>query len=283
MMPFVFFGTPRFAEIILDELERAKMLPLAVVTQPPKPKGRHLKLSPSETENWARARGILLFTPERIRENTDFTKNLATLGAKCFIVAAYGKILPKDILDLPPKGTLNVHPSLLPRYRGASPVESQILADEQHIGVTIMLMDEFLDHGPILAAREIERPEPWPAKGTVLTELLAREGGKLLVETLKGWEMGEITPNPQDDSRATFTRKIEKHDGCIDLTDDPWTNIRKIRAFDGWPGAFTTLKRHGKDIRVKILDADVVNGKLELLRIIPEGRKEMTYKDFLRG
>lgn len=282
-MPFIFFGTPRFAEIILDELEHAGMNPAAIVTQPPKPKGRHLELQPSETQAWAHARGIPIFTPERIRENPTFIGEISALEAECFIVAAYGKILPRAILEIPPRGTLNVHPSLLPRYRGASPVESQILEDERDIGITIMLMDEALDHGPILAAHEVKRPEPWPVKGTVLTEILAHEGGALLAETLWRYQAGKITPLPQDDARATLTKKIEKHDGIIDLAADPGTNLRKIRAYDGWPGAFTTLQRHGKDIRVRITDARIENGNLVLLRIVPEGKKEMSYQDFLRG
>lgn len=283
MIPFVFFGTPRFAEITLDELRSAEMMPLAIVTQPPKPKGRHLELSPSEGELWARQRNIPVLAPEHIRGNEEFFRELAALRPKCFVVAAYGKILPKDLLAIPPKGTLNVHPSLLPRYRGPSPIESQIIADEPHIGVSIMLMDEELDHGPILASRQIERPNNWPVKGTILTEILAHEGGRLLAETLPLWINGMITPSPQDHRKATYTKKIEKSDGMIHLQDDPNENLRKIRAYNGWPGAFTFIERRGKPVRVKITEARVSDGKLILERIIPEGKREMAFADFLRG
>jgi methionyl-tRNA formyltransferase len=283
MIPYVFFGTPRFATIVLDELERAGLPPSAVVTQPAKPKGRHLVLTPSETETWARERGIPVLAPERIRGNETFMEELSRINARCFVVAAYGNMLPKTLLDLAPHGTLNVHPSLLPKYRGASPIESQILSDERDIGVTIILMDEELDHGPILSAKRIERPEPWPAKGTVLTEILAREGGKLLAETLPRWLNGKITPIEQDHQRATYTRKIEKSDGLIELSADPMENLRKIRAYDEWPGAFTMVKRRGQRIRVKITEASIIDGKLSLTRVIPEGKREMAFQDFLRG
>ena len=283
MSSFVFFGTSRFARIVLEELAIAGMFPAAVVTQPAKPQGRGWVVLSSETETWARAHGISALAPQNIRDNAEFIQTIASLKTQCFVVAAYGKILPKTLLDIPPKGTLNVHPSLLPRYRGPSPIESQILADEEHIGVSIMLVDEMLDHGPILASAPIARPEPWPAKGSVLTKILAHSGGRLLAPTMTEWIAGRIVAREQDHAQATLTRKWTKEDGEIDLKDNPVVNLRKIRAFDVWPGAFTFVERRGKRVRIKILDAHIESGALILDRVVPEGRREMAYEDFLRG
>ena len=207
---------------------------------------------------------------------------LSTTHYQLFIVAAYGKILPKDLLQIPKHGSLNVHPSLLPKFRGASPVRSAILENVPETGVTLMLMDEKMDHGPIIAqAKTTIALEDWPPHARILEEMLAREGGTLLAEVLPDWILGKITPEPQDDTKATFCKKIKKEDGLIDLSADPYANYLKIRAFDGWPGTFFFEKRADKDIRVKITDAEFKNGKLLIKRVTPEGKKEMEYKVFL--
>jgi methionyl-tRNA formyltransferase len=283
MMKFVYFGTPVFARIILDELESAGYSPLAVVTQPAKPKGRGLTLTPSDIERWATEKGIEVLTPNVVRGNSLFIERLRSYSADCFIVAAYGKILPKEILALPRRGTVNVHPSLLPKYRGSSPIETQILEGEREIGVSIMVMDEEVDHGPVLASDSIPLPEDDPPRCDELTELLAHKGGALLSKILPGLMSGTLTPVPQEHSKATFTKKIAKEDGNIDLSGDPAVNLRKIRAYRNWPGAFATLERRGKPLRVKITEARIENGKLVIERIIPDGKREMHYGDFLRG
>jgi methionyl-tRNA formyltransferase len=198
-----------------------------------------------------------------------------------YVLAAYGKILPKNILDLPKRGILNIHPSLLPKFRGASPVRAAILGNVPETGVTIIRLDEKMDHGPIVAQAKINiEMADWPPPGRVLEEMLAREGGKLLAEVLQDYVAGGITPEPQDDSKATYCKKIVKEDGLLKLTDDPYQNFLKIRAFDGWPGAYFFAEKGGKQIRVKITDAEFKDGKLEILKVIPEGKREMDYAAF---
>lgn len=278
---FAFFGTPEFAAIILDELERAGFLPALIVTAPDKPKGRKLVVLPSEVKEWACAHNIPVLTPEKIRGDEAFTAALRTAQCELFVVAAYGKIIPKEILDIPKHGTLNVHPSLLPKFRGSSPVESAILSDETHTGVTIMVLDEQMDHGPIAAQREFAMKN-WPPKGSELTRELAHAGGALLAATIPQW-MNGMMPREQDHARATFTKKIVKEDGLIDLSGDALLNYKKIMAYDEWPGAYFFTEYNGKKIRVRITEAHLENGALVLDRIVPEGRKEMRYEDFLRG
>ncbi len=281
---FAYFGTPEFASIILDELEAKGFIPTVVVTAPDKPKGRKLMLTPSEVKVWATLRNIPVLTPEKIRSNVEFLVTLKGYECELFIVAAYGKIIPKEILDIPTHGVLNVHPSLLPKFRGSSPIESFILSDEPHTGVTIMELDEEMDHGPVIAQRERVRGEHYPErpKGSLLTKDLAHFGGKLLAEIIPEW-MNGLGSIAQDHSRATFTKKIIKEDGLIELTGDAEQNYKKIKAFDEWPGAYFFTERSGKTIRVRVNDAEYKNGTLTITRVTPEGKKEMNYDDFLRG
>ncbi len=279
---FIFFGTPQFAVTILEELEKAGLLPSAIVTAPDKPKGRGLILTPSEVKTWATAHNIPVHTPEKVRGNAEFLDITRGYSADCFIVAAYGKILPKELLDIPPRGVVNVHPSLLPKFRGSSPIESFILSDEPHTGVTIMLLDEEMDHGPIIAQRERIMTERYP-KGSVLTDDLGHFGGALLAEVLPAWVAGNMTATPQDHDRATFTKKITKEDGLIDLAGDPVSNLKKVRAYDEWPSVYTFIERASKKVRVKILDAKIEDGKFVPTHVVPEGKKEMSWGDFMRG
>lgn len=278
---FAFFGTPEFAAIILDELAMKGFVPAVVVTAPDAPKGRKLVLTPSEVKVWAAARNIPVLTPKSLRDGT-FRALIAPYDCELFIVAAYGKIIPKDILEIPKHGTLNVHPSLLPKFRGPSPVESAILSSEAGTGVTIMLLDEELDHGPIVAAEEYTRA-PWPPKGSALTEALAHNGGRLLATVIPDWIHGLIFPAPQKHDNATFTKKITKEDGLIELSDDPLLNYKKILAYDGWPGAYFFVEHKERRIRVRITEAHLEHGNLILDRVVPEGKKEMPYEAFLRG
>ncbi len=278
---FAFFGTPEFAVIILDELEKAGFTPALVVTAPDKPKGRKLIVTGSEVKEWAATRNITIYTPENIRRDEVFVATLKNADCELFIVAAYGKIIPKEILEIPKKGTLNVHPSLLPKFRGPSPIESVILSEEKGTGVTIMELDLEMDHGPILAQREWVHSN-WPPKGSDLTRDLAHAGGALLAEIIPDWMSG-MKAHPQDHALATFTKKITKEDGLIDLSQDPLLNYKKIMAYDGWPGAYFFTEYNGKKIRVRIILAHYEEGTLTIDRIVPEGKKEMRYDDFLRG
>lgn len=277
---FVFFGTPEFSAIILDELERSGFLPQLIVSAPDKPRGRGLVLTPSEVKAWGIAHNIPVITPPTLKEGA-IADTLRDAECDLFIVAAYGKIIPRGVLEIPAHGVLNVHPSLLPKFRGASPIESAILSDEQHTGVTIMLLDEEMDHGPVVAQRE-RILKDWPPKGSVLTRDLAHFGGALLAEIIPEWING-LQAGPQDHARATYTKKITKEDGLIDLAGDPLQNYRKIRAYDEWPGAYFFTERSGKNIRVRITDATFVDDQLTITRVVPEGKKEMAYVDFLRG
>ncbi len=277
---FAFFGTPEFATIILDELELKGYVPAVVVTAPDAQKGRKLILTPSAVSVWAKARSIPVLTPTTLR-GREFSGSIAPYSCELFIVAAYGKIIPKEILDIPHHGTLNVHPSLLPKFRGSSPIESAILSSEAHTGVTIMVLDEEMDHGPVLAQRERIIKE-WPPKGSELTRDLAHFGGTLLAEIIPEW-MNGLTAHEQDHSRATFTKKIKKEDGLLNLQDAPELNYKKIQAYDEWPGAYFFVMRKGKEIRVRIDDAKLENGTLTLLSVTPESKKTMSYEDFLRG
>lgn len=280
-----FFGTPQFAVTILEKLKEAGIVPALIVTSPDKPAGRGLAMTPPPVKEWAIAEDVSYIQPKTLKGDDPEKDVLINSDWDLFIVAAYGKILPAEILNLPHGGTLNVHPSLLPRFRGASPIESQILADEKVVGVSIMLMDEEMDHGPVVAAIEIT-PDPWPLPASSLEALLAEEGGNLLAEVIPLWkEEGDATLKiePQQHDVATFTAKIKKEDGCIVLGDDPYANYLKFCAYDQWPGTYFFHEHHGKQIRVKITEAAYERGSFTPLRVIPEGKKEMDYQDFIRG
>lgn len=279
-----FFGTPEISVIVLNELKKAKLAPELVVTMSDKPKGRKLVMTPPPAKVWAQENKVDFVQPAKLDES--FLDLLREGGFDLFVVASYGKILKQELLDIPKHGTLNVHPSLLPKLRGASPIISAILENEQKTGVTIMLLDAGMDSGPILAQASIEA-EPWPPKAIDLGELLVTEGGKMLAEVIPRWIAGEIKPEVQDHDKATFTKKITKEDGLIELDGDAYQNLLKIRAFNEWPGTYFFADRDtnsaSRRIRVKITDADLDGDKLIIKRVVPEGKKEMDYEDFLRG
>lgn len=274
-----FFGTPDFAVYVLEELVGAGIEPSVIVTAPDRPAGRGLEMKMPPVKEWALDQNIPVLQPESLKDENDALDLLTNSEWDLFIVAAYGKILPKSIIDLPRRGVLNVHPSLLPRFRGASPVETQILEDEKETGVTIMQIDEQMDHGPIVAQASIT-PEDWPVRASILEELLAREGGKLLAEAIPPWLNEEFEASAQDHNKATFTKKIKKEDGEIDLHADGYQNYLKFCAYDEWPGTF--FFKDGK--RIKITDAEYQNlpdrqvgGVFTPLKVIPEGKKEIDY------
>lgn len=277
---FAYFGTPIFSTFVLDELEQASFIPSLVVTTPDKPAGRGLELNQSAVKKWAVARDIPVLQPEKFDENA-----VATLRAAKYefmVVAAYGKILPASVLSITKGKNLNVHPSLLPRYRGTSPVESQILADEKNVGVSVILMDEQMDHGPVVVKERIEIPE-WPIARDTLNERLWHAGGKLLADSLPAWLSGTILPTPQNHTDATFTKKMDKEDGLVDLGADGRKNYLKYLAYEGWPGTYFFVQKDDKQVRVKITKASFVNGKFVIERVIPEGKREMAYADFARN
>ncbi len=312
----VFFGSSEFSVYVLDELKLHNIVPELIITTPDKPKGRKLILTPNVVKVWAQINNIPVLDPASLRNNFDLSYNLKSNNYNLFLVASYGKIIPKDIFEIPPRKTLNIHPSLLPKYRGASPIQAQILNDEKKVGVSIMQIEETMDTGPVVVQKRIHPiPNPSPKgkgeeKGGInssyplpfgegagggvlgrkeLEKHLAIEGARLFAHVLPEWLQGAIDPIMQNEDEATYCQKITKEDGLIDLNGDPRTNLLKIKAFEEWPTAYfflDTPKRSEGDTgrkRVIITDATIEDVKLKILRVIPEGKKEMLYEDFLRG
>jgi methionyl-tRNA formyltransferase len=238
-------GTPEFAVPTLEKLADVHQV-VGVVTQPDRRAGRGRKVAPSPTKQAAQARGLSLFQPQTLR-TSEAVAQLAAWEPDIIVVAAFGQILRQDVLDLPPHGCLNVHASLLPRWRGAAPVPAAILAGDEITGVTIMEMDAGLDTGPILAQRE----EPIRPNDTraMLEERLARLGAELLIETLPAYLAGDLLPQPQPEEGVTYTEQLRKEDGLLDWSRSAVELDRQVRAFNPWPGTFTTL--HGQRLRVR--------------------------------
>jgi methionyl-tRNA formyltransferase len=283
-MNYVFFGSAQFSVYVLDELEKAGMPPTLIITTPDKPAGRGLNLTPTPVKIWGQKRNIPVLDPAKLDAN--FTKELAATTCDTFIVAAYGKIIPQSILDIPKHKTLNIHPSLLPLYRGASPLQSAMLDDSKKTGITIMSIDELMDHGPIVAQENITVDE-WPTY-EVFEEDMARAGGKLLAKILPDWIVGRIFEKAQVHSAATFTKKFTKEDALINFVDDPYVNFRKIQAYHQRPTAYFFMERKNADdtthkIRVKITKArwDAAAKKLIIEKVIPEGKGETDAKPYL--
>ncbi len=281
---FAFFGTPDISVCVLEALEAHGFLPAMVVTAPDKPRGRGLERSPSPVKAWALERGIEVAEPASLSDEA-FAAELGNTEWDVFVVAAYAKRIPKTLLEIPRRGALNVHPSLLPKFRGPSPVLSAILTDERGTGVSVMQMTEEMDAGPVVAAARIELEESvWPLPGSELETLLFEEGGNLLSEILPEWCAGKLSAEPQNEALATHTKKFSDEDALIDLSGDPRKNFLTIRAFDKSPRAhFFAETKAGKRVRVTVTQAAFKDGALEIERVIPEGKKEMSYADFLRG
>ncbi|MFA6314871.1 MAG: methionyl-tRNA formyltransferase [Candidatus Paceibacterota bacterium] len=277
MINFAFFGSSRFSIIVLDELEKAHMLPKCIVTTKDKPVGRKQILTPNVTKQWGVERNIKVFDSSP----KELGPELANLNVDVFIVASYGRILPKSLLDIPKKQTLNIHPSLLPEYRGPSPLPTMMIDDVKETGVSIMVLDSEMDHGPIVAQKNVIVTE-WPTYEK-FEEMMAREGARLLVEILPKWMDGSVTALPQKHEYATYTKKVTKEDGLIDLSANPYTNFRKIQAYHSWPQAYFIYKRDGRSIRVKIIEASYKNDKLIIEKVLPEGAKIMSFADFQNG
>ena len=276
---FVFFGTGEIAKIALQELLQSNFVPALVVTAPDKPRGRGLESVPTAVASFAAEHNLPISKAQKL--DNEFLSDLRETSCDLFVVVDYGALLPQALLDIPERGTLNMHPSLLPRLRGPSPIRTAILNDEKEVGVSIMLVDEKMDHGPIVAQRKITIAN-WPPLGRTLDTLLAHEGGRLLAEILPLWVAGEIIAQPQNHDIATVSKRFKKEDGLLDLEGNARANYLKIRAFDGWPGTYTFSERNGKRIRVQIIDAELQGEKLVIKTVKPEGKKEMAYADFVR-
>ncbi|MFA6524166.1 MAG: methionyl-tRNA formyltransferase [Candidatus Paceibacterota bacterium] len=274
-LKFVFFGTPDVSSETLDILKKNGYIPSLIITSTDKPQGRKMLLTPPPVKTWAIENNIQYLQPEKIDTEKIWdifkTQNIPDL----FIVVAYGKILPEKLLNLPKLGSINIHYSLLPKYRGASPVESAILNGDTETGITIQKMEFKMDSGPIIAKETIEiLPDE---KAIDLRKKLIKIGGELLIKILPDIIENKIQLNSQDEAQATYCKKIKKEDGLIDLNDDSIKNYNKFRAYSSWPRTF--FFKNNK--RIIITDALLENEEFKILKILPEGKKEIDYKNFI--
>jgi methionyl-tRNA formyltransferase len=304
-MRFVFCGTPSFALPTLLAVLRAGHEALLVVTQPDRRSGRGMQLVIPPVKETALAAGLPVVQPEKIRNNLEFRTQLETLKPDVILIVAYGRIIPRWMLDLPRMGNINLHGSLLPKYRGAAPIQWAVANGEPVTGVTTMRIDEGLDTGDILMQREMAVAPDHTSED--LFPLLAAMGAPLMVETLEGLTSGTIMPRKQDDSQATHAPILTREDGRIDFSQPAMTVYNRWRGFQPWPGAWTTLA--GKKLIAHRLmpfepgaltnsaatpaEIHIEQGRLfvacgdrswlEIAELQPEGKRCMTAAEFLRG
>ena len=298
-MKLVFCGTPRFAVPTLDKLVSSGFEVRLVVTQPDKPRGRGLELAPSPVKARALELGLPIVQPEKIKNNDEFRARLAAIGAQAIVVVGYGRIIPQWMIDLPPLGNINLHASLLPKYRGAAPIQWAIACGETVTGVTIMRIDAGLDTGDILLQKELSIAPQDTAE--TLAPRLAAAGADLMVAALRGLEAGTIQLRPQNHTQATLAPILQREDGIIDFGRSAAEIVNRLRGFQPWPGAFTSFR--GKQLRVwaakaamavvkpsevRVEDSRLLvgcghNTALELLEVQPEGKKRMGAADFING
>jgi methionyl-tRNA formyltransferase len=298
-MKLVFCGTPQFAVPSLESLVASGFDVQLVVTQPDRPQGRGMELTAPPVKQAAQKLKLPVIQPEKIKKNEDFQKLLADLAPETIIVVGYGRLIPSWMLALPPRGNINVHASLLPKYRGAAPIQWAIASGETVTGVTTMLLNEGLDTGDTLLQREMEiRPDD---TSITLAPRLAALGADLLVQTLHGLKAGTVHPVPQDHSRATLAPILKKEDGQVDFRRSAAEICNRLRGFQPWPGVYTQFR--GKQLKIvaarpgengenvapaelRVGDTLLVGcggGSLELLQIQLEGKKAMSAGDFIRG
>lgn len=300
----VFFGTPAFAVPTLDALKQASWPIQVVVTQPDRPAGRGQKMTASPVKAWAEKHQVPLVQPSTLKNNQEFLSQLRNWRPRIIVLVAYGLILPPEVLGLAPLGCLNLHPSLLPKYRGASPIETAILNGETETGVTTIQMNERMDAGPILLQKKIAI-SPVETAGR-LKERLSLSGAGLVVETIKGLLDGRITPRPQAEAEASYAPLLKREDGFINWEKPADKICDRIRAFLPKPGPFT----YWRDIRLNIVEAGLAEGqgpaealpgtvlsldeagagliaarpgRILLKKVRPAGGHDMTLGDFARG
>ncbi len=276
---FAFLGTDQFSVKVLETLKNRGLIPSLVITVPDKPQGRKMILTPPPTKIWAEENDVKIIQPVSLK--TFDPKKLEAKSYQLFIVASYGKIIPQAILDIPTHGTLNIHPSLLPKYRGPSPLETAILNGDEETGVAIMLVDAEMDHGPIIAEKKIELKDKYNFEN--LRDKLAVLGAELLAQVIPDYLDKKIVPKEQDHDQATYTKKFIKEDGQLGLQDLPLSNSRKILALNPWPGTYLDYPGPEGKIRVIIKEAHLENNKLVYDKVTPAGRREMSWSAFLNG
>jgi methionyl-tRNA formyltransferase len=296
----VFFGTPDFAVPTLKALLEGPDRVVAVVTQPDRGKGRGQKMVPSPIKKVALAHGLSSHQPDRVKDPS-FQEKVKKLQPDLFVVVAYGQILPKSLLDVPKRGAINVHASLLPKYRGAAPIAWALLKGEKVTGITTMMMDAGMDTGDILLQSEIPIGERETFE--TLHDRLAELGSQLLKETIADLKSEKITPVSQDPSGTTYAPLIKKEDGRIDWGKEAEEIDRQVRAFNPWPGAYTQwedrlLKVFGGEVRkgtpqgengsvswvgTDVIEVKTVKGCYRILEVQLEGGKRLSVRDFLQG
>ncbi len=300
-MNIIFMGTPDFAVPVLKALIDSKHSVLAVFTQPDKPKGRGHKLSPPPVKVLAEQNGIAVYQPVSLKKDADeYLKIINNINPDIIVVAAYGKILPKEVLDIPKLGCVNVHGSLLPKYRGAAPIQWAVINGEKETGITTMLMNEGLDTGDILLSEKTEIGENETA--SELFERLSLMGAELLLKTIDAFQKGEIIPKKQDDSKATYAQMLSKDLSKIDFNSPAREVHKKICGLSDWPCAVTSI--NGKRLKVyrseivsntnpNALPGEVVDeknftvacidGSIRFIEVQAEGSRRMKSEDYLRG
>ena len=300
-MKLGFCGTPMFAVPSLERLHAAGFEIQLVVTQPDRPQGRGMALTAPPVKQSALKLGLQVIQPEKIKKNEEFQAQLKALQPDAIIVVGYGRIIPPWMLTLPRYGNINVHASLLPKYRGAAPVQWAIAAGETVSGVTAMLLNEGLDTGDILLQREMAiRPED---TAVTYAPRLAELGADLIVETLRGLEEKTVTPVPQDHAQATLAPILKKEDGLVDFSRTAIEIHNRLRGFQPWPGAYTQFRGKGlklisatpEDTPSNLAPGELRAGDeklyagcgqrtvLQLLQVQPEGKKIMAAREFVNG
>ncbi|MBZ5568099.1 MAG: methionyl-tRNA formyltransferase [Acidobacteriia bacterium] len=307
-MDVIFCGTPQFAVPTLQALVNAAGFRVRlVVTQPDRPSGRGMEIAVPPVKQLAQKLGIEVTQPDKIKNNLEFRAQLEQIKPEAIVVVGYGRIIPQWMIDLPPLGNINLHGSLLPKYRGAAPVQWAIAMGETVTGITTMQIDAGLDTGDILLQREL--PIPPEDTAETLAPRLAEIGAKLMVETLPGLKAGTITPRKQDNSQASLAPILKKEDGLIDFRRRAREIWNRLRGFQPWPGAYTTFRgrilhvwearpvgesgvgsqesaHEPGELRVDKDRLFVACGErtaLELLIVQPEGKKRMPARDFVHG
>ena len=296
-MRLVFLGTPAFAVPTLERLVERGHQVLAAVTQPDRPKGRGQTLAPPPVKEAALRFGVPVYQPERVKR-PESVEYLRSLAPEAMVVVGYGQIIPQSIIDIPPLGILNVHASLLPKYRGARPIQWAIVNGETSTGVTIMRIDAGLDTGPMLLKAETAIGDDETAID--LGRRLSVMGADLLVEALDALAAGRVVPQPQDNSQATYAPMLKKEDGRIDWRRSAVQIHNQVRGMQPWPGAYSIFRGGslhiwcarpteaaghppGTLLRIKPLLVACRVGALELIEVQMEGRKRMPAADFANG
>lgn len=294
-MRIVFFGTSEIGVPILEALHKNHEVVL-VVSTPAKPTGRKQIITPSSISNTANQLNLPIITPQKVKTNTELWDDLKKYNADIFIVVSYGKILPLDLINIPPLKTVNVHFSLLPAYRGPAPVQFALLEGKTKTGTTIFVLDELVDHGPVIAMAEIQI-DPDDTNITLQSKL-AQLSAELLIETLPKYESGEITLQEQNHELATGSKIITKEDGKIDWSQGVQSIYNKFRAFQPWPGIYTSFE--GKIFKILNckpaqathlspgkIERNMVgcgnNTAIELITVQLEGKNPVSIQDFLNG